>query len=75
MADTVETLQARRTLLVEKYEDVVKGHAAHSTGDRSYSNWDPATLRREIEAIDRQISLLSSPQSSGRTVQRFPRGR
>lgn len=75
MAETVETLQARRQILVDKYEDVIKGHQSHSTGDRSYANWDPATIRREIESVDRQIAALTASPASGRTIERLRRAR
>ena len=75
MADTVDELQARRAKLVAKYEKVSTSWASHSTGDRSYANWDPATIRREIEDVDRKLAALQSPESSGRTVLRLGRGR
>jgi hypothetical protein len=75
VADSIADLQARRALLVDTYERAAKGHAAHSVGDRSYSEHALADLRREMEAIDREIAALTSPASGGKTLLRLGRGR
>ena len=75
MPETVEDLEARRALIQARYDKVIAAPASQSAGDRSWAEWDPAILRREIEHIDAKLAALTAPQSSGRTALRLRRAR
>ena len=73
--DDLATLIERRARWSALLNELANGIASHSTGDRSYSKWDPRTVQDVIDKIDAQIAALESPRSGGVTYLRARRAR